>query len=408
MRHLSFRSDRNRGVALLISLAILAVLSILAITFVRLSRTERLSASNFALGVRAQMVCHAGIERAIAELREGASERQYSDLADTWVFRTDDGTDQGFYPGTTLDAAAFPSLPFDKDGDGVFENGTGTLSDDDLVNGRAISGMISGVGDTGGVAITGGLNYGRNYGIQQYDDDGLVYKLAVRDTASKLNINGKQSSLAAILDHLGKAILDAELTDPIADRGAAIVAKRDTMPGGQFRDLQELVGLPLIPTTTTPLTASEVRYLEAYVTCSSWSDPTTIKPDPELDPETLPSLSVEPRHPVNVNTAPLGLLWALIVDLAGYEQRFVETADLSDYDLSGFKRVGFEFEKKLLLAAMTECRCRKEQCTHTQYLESQEKRLAQALLQEQPCDLHKFLRLQRMVLQLMRFALQNA
>ncbi len=68
----------------------------------------------------------------------------------------------------------------------------------------------------------------------------------------------------------------------------------------------------------------------------------------------------------------------------------------------------FEFEKKLLLAAMTECRCRKEQCTHTQYLESQEKRLAQALLQEQPCDLHKFLRLQRMVLQLMRFALQNA
>ena len=28
-------------------------------------------------------------------------------------------------------------------------------------------------------------------------------------------------------------------------------------------------------------------------------------------------------------------------------ERFVETADLSDYDLSGFKRVGFEFEKKL-------------------------------------------------------------
>jgi len=27
-------------------------------------------------------------------------------------------------------------------------------------------------------------------------------------------------------------------------------------------------------------------------------------------------------------------------------ERFVETADLSDYDLSGFKRVSFEFEGK--------------------------------------------------------------
>ncbi len=326
MPHVFLRPDRNRGAALLMSLAILAVLSILAITFVRLSSTERLSASNFALGVRAKMVAHAGISRAIADLQKIAIDHPYSDLADKWVFRTNDGKDVGFYPGTELDDAKFPSLPFDKDADGVFENGTGTLTTHDLVNGRAISGMISKVGDTGGVAISGGLNYGRNYGLQQYDDDGLVYKLAIRDTASKLNINGKQSSLAAILDHVGKAILEVELTDPIKGRGAAIIAKRNTLPGGQFRELVELVGLPL--STGAPLTATEVQYLESYLTCFSWSDPTTIKPDPKADPEELPVLSVEPRNPVNINTAPEGLLRALIVDLKGYEQRFVEGADV--------------------------------------------------------------------------------
>ena len=35
-------------------------------------------------------------------------------------------------------------------------------------------------------------------------------------------------------------------------------------------------------------------------------------------------------------------------------ERFVDTADLSQYDLSGFRRVGFAFEKK---SAQLNCAC---------------------------------------------------
>ncbi len=328
MRHLTFEAPSNRGVALLVSVAVLGMLSVLGVTFIRLMSHERLSASNAALSVRARMVAHAGIAQAIGQLQAFAIDHPCSDLADAWVFRTDDGEEVGCYPGTLLEDARFPSLPFDKDGDGVFENGTATPATHDLVHGRAISGMISGVGATGAPPAPTGLNYARNHGLQHYDDDGLVYKLAIRDSASKLNINGQQASLPAILDYLGKAILAIELTDPIMDRGAAIIAARDTLFGGQFCDLDELVGLPLIPDTLAPLTAAEVQYLESYVTCVSWRDATTIKPDPQSDPDALPVLSVEPRNPVNVNTAPLGLLRALIVGLKGYERRVVAGADV--------------------------------------------------------------------------------
>lgn len=302
---------RRRGVALLISIAVLSVLSVLGITFVRTMTIERYSASNYALSVRAQFMAQAGVARAIADLQERAGSASVGPN-ETWMFRDDSGGAIEFEEHADLESAKFPSFAFDKDGDGVFENGVGGTSTSDLVNGRAVSGVVAGVSVSG----AGSAHFGQPTLL---DDEGHVYVLRVRDTAGKINLNGPQASLAATLDHLGKAIAKhVELYDPIDGRGKKIVDLRDAQSSGRFASLDDLVGL---------LTATEVDDLRGYLTCHSWRDDTTILPEPSSDPAYLPGLAVEARHPVNVNTAAKVVLIALLRDLAGYARVTGATVD---------------------------------------------------------------------------------
>lgn len=64
------RRTAERGSALLVALGILVLLSMMGVTFVILARMEMRAAANFDAMVRARFLAEAGIERAMAELRD--------------------------------------------------------------------------------------------------------------------------------------------------------------------------------------------------------------------------------------------------------------------------------------------------------------------------------------------------
>ncbi len=308
----------RRGIALLLCLGVLAVLSILSVSFVRLTSQERLGSNNYAAQVRAEMLATAGVVRAMSEISSSAFLKPYTDLkSDRWVFRSDDGKDVGYWPATTLEAARYPSLPYDRNENGVFENGVGALSGADLVHGRAVSGAIDDVSKPAQSAF--GLPAGANYGAS-FETLGNTFVLKIRDATSKINVNGTQANLVVLLDTLGKAIAtDVSFFDPIAGRGAEIVAFRKARAGGRLLEIAELRPL---------LGVKAVRLLEDFLTCHAWQDKATIEPDPQVDPRKMPARAFEPRSPVNINTAAKPVLRALLVGLSGYELQFVETDEV--------------------------------------------------------------------------------
>ena len=64
------RRAKERGSALLVALGVLVLLSMMGVTFVILTRMERQAAANFDALIRARFLAEAGIERAMAELRD--------------------------------------------------------------------------------------------------------------------------------------------------------------------------------------------------------------------------------------------------------------------------------------------------------------------------------------------------
>lgn len=297
--------QRRRAVALLLSLATLAVMSLMALVLIRTMRMERTSSANHVLGVRARLVAEAGLERAMADLQTMIASA--SSTSSPWVLRNDAGNGLDYAQHVDLEKSKFPSLPFDRDGDGTFENGAGGTSSDDLVFGRAVSGVI---------ASPSGHS-GSNFGAQLIDDPGQAYVLRIRDASAKLWLNGPQASLASTLDALGKALVPVEFYDPVAGKGAAIVALRDSLPGKQFNELAQLEPV---------LGADAIDDLRGYLCCHAWADPSTVAPDPQTSAAALPSAAAEARAPVNVNTAAPALLRALFSGLRGYVRTHAATA----------------------------------------------------------------------------------
>jgi hypothetical protein len=291
----------RRGSILLVSICILAALSVFALAFASIVRLESRAALNACDTVRARMVADAGLERALFLLTRCELADPVTTFHAPWTYRSQDGASWGH--GLPLDQAKNPS----------FRAGV-------TPEGLAYSGIVSGT----------------------YRAGGDHFALKVVDANARLSLNGQQPALGSMLDALGRAIRDfdrrrltatdplhdpgwaawvatrkAELiaqgtaaaeaerltapADPIAGRGAQVVALRASL-GGRFESVDQLRAV---------LAPEDVERLRDHVTVDAWLDAAMVGWDPATGAE-VPQW----RAPVDVNTASWPVLVACLEGVA--------------------------------------------------------------------------------------------
>lgn len=275
---------RRRAFVLLIVISFMAILSILATSFAMMSRIERNVSANMVDLVRARMLAHAGVERAVVELRTTTGGKGWEALSEPWGCSDP--------PSTPMGSLANPS----------FKRLT-------TAYGRAYSGELSAT----------------------YEANGDTYVLRITDAASRLYVNGRQPNLAQMLDTLGSAIqmegLGANPCPP--GTGARIIAARNLRPGGVFANKDEIE--PIVGTTSWAL-------FRNFVTEHAWVDNSVLQPNPQsvigsyvdgpiaenLTYSTAVQATGGGRAPVNVNTASVPVLMVVITGLQG---RWIEASN---------------------------------------------------------------------------------
>jgi hypothetical protein len=181
------------------------------------------------------------------------------------------------------------------------------------------------------------------------------FKTKVIDASSQINLNGRQDTLARMLDNLGRAIEGSErmkrepgrlVTNPFytrPNRGGQLVRGRDIL---LFR--QRLEGQTFQSKSQLRQLIGQQNYdlVKDFLTCWSWEDPYTYRASdganevPDLasgltsvaggggglggagasaqpPASENPRIEEEPRHPINVNTAPEEVLIACLQGIAG-------------------------------------------------------------------------------------------
>ncbi|MFC1588450.1 hypothetical protein ACFL54_09075 [Planctomycetota bacterium] len=306
-------------------LGVLALLSVLAITFVSMTRLERSISRNYVDRTRAIMAAESGIEAAIAKLTGLTGGVLSPDEMAQMAYNPDD-------PDAAFGDAVKFSFQSEIPGPGD----------------RKISGAV---GNT-------------------YIQNGDYYQLRVEDESGKLNLNDNNDPMnpddpsSARLFHIIKNLVTILFEQPDHVMGSnvagAILAARDEA-GGRFSMLEQM-RTALVeddPFGTGPLlTVEQYRKLERNITLWSWQDPDVIKPIPAWGTyedakalygnppddgfpkygfpfmrwEEVQSFNdgdkangihdygyrLEPRCPVNLNTASKELIQALLAGLEGW------------------------------------------------------------------------------------------
>ncbi len=267
-------------------LALLGLLCVLALSFARVTALEGRASASRVEEVRARLLAEAGVERALSEIRL-ASRRPWDGPDVAWFYRGSDGLPSGH--GVALRDASRPSLA-----------APGTAW------GRAYSGSPAGT----------------------WEPLGDTYVLSIVDAASKIDLGAEidprrtdsDQPLVRMLANLAWAI-DRSAPPITSTEAVAIVAYRKTLPGGRFTSVRDLLDVP-----GGPIDPSEFGRVEDFLTVHAWVDPTTIAPmDPGLVPAAgdlvhgrVPTGSPrrQPRAPVDVNTAPVPVLVAVLADVS--------------------------------------------------------------------------------------------
>ncbi|MBI4614594.1 MAG: hypothetical protein HY720_13370 [Planctomycetes bacterium] len=281
------RKLRSRGAALVVTIVLLAVLLLLAVSFSRLMRLERAAGGEHQVNARARLSAESGVEFALARIRDAIAT----------------GDDQGLFAPYGLDPAG-PDRPADLYGTTV----SGILR---YPSAEAL--VAAGVDpDTAPIHGSAGGRLWESYAV------------AVRHTQSMVNLNAGEESLARILDTLGAAIDPADPPVRPGD-GARIVSYRNSLPERRFSRVEDLQGVP-----GGILDEDDLERLDPFVTIDSWVDEKVIRPpDPasrpaagvEYDTRWLPGrLDMEPRAPVDLNTASEEVLTAVLAGVAGNEE----------------------------------------------------------------------------------------
>ncbi len=284
----------NRGVVLVVVIGVLSMLSLLAIVFTYTSRMERDISRNYVDLVRAGMLAEAGMERVFSEVRQRIPGQTSWYGGEDWngngnlAEAVDD--QNGNYDGTLqvvtsdLQYARRPSFFADTNADGLPE--LVQIREPDMAGVmqtrmRGYSGVLAGT----------------------YEQSGDTYCLKVIDTASRIYLNGTGKGYLRLYDNIGALLFGRSL-------GALIQGNQP------FASPEDLMSRGI-------LSAAEFAQTRDYWTTVTWVDPKTIRPDPKRALVEMPgslrlAASIEPRAPININTADSIVLQAVLRGIAGY------------------------------------------------------------------------------------------
>lgn len=277
MRNLRSRI-REKGSMLIVALGVLALMGILAATFATLMRMEKFATVSYKDSVRSKAVADCGIEHAVSVLKQAFKKRMFSSDSD-------------------------PTAPMDESGKEIYGR---SLEE------RSFEPRISGyTGSTHGDAASA---------------PGDVYKVKVFSCASQINLNGHQDTLGDMLTVLGEELQRKGLRNPFPPElkyvppeedpkdsglaytaGKAVISFRNSLADGRFRSkaqLKELIGQE----------AYEV--VKDYVTAVGWRDEHAVVGVPN-QPVGGADYSYEDRYPVDVNSASMEVLTALLDGVGG-------------------------------------------------------------------------------------------
>lgn len=245
----TFRAER--GIALLFSLAVLGVLSILTLAFVKMSQLERNISRQYLDKTRAMITAESGVESAMAHIRtwRGRSVLEFQESLD---YNPSNPAVDVFY-------AEDPSLE---------------------------SAIAPPVGFPGGAAASGYVGNGT------YVANGDFYKLKIRDTSGLLNLNDSnavmdngQGRLDSMINSLSKALFGWFVASEIV---AELIPQRDAEYGGAFSTLTEVRDVLTQDRGALPPVLTEDQYneFEKHITLNSWVDPNVLHPHPAFDSAT--------------------------------------------------------------------------------------------------------------------------
>ncbi|MFC1587149.1 PilX N-terminal domain-containing pilus assembly protein [Planctomycetota bacterium] len=334
-------TNRNQyqGMVLLVVLGVLALMSVLAITFVQMTRLERGIARNYVDRTRAVLAAESGVEYAFAKINN--------------------------FQGGALTNAEYEDMKYDPDPD-----------NSDMAFARKASFQDAGFAKAGS-GVTGSTYQDRgDYFILRVEDESG--KLNLNDTDGSWNMDDDADPdpdtdddkldaphrLRMLVQTLGETLFP---NDP--GKGAlislALFNARSQLPGSRFTDMRQLSGILVDPPAaqTPVLTKAEFQTFAEHVTLWSWQDPDVIRPTYTVelslpDGESIPGpgdqygvtdgggaggftyqdvedgydsihmyltrdlqtkyFELEPRCPVNINTASKDLITANLTPLAGW------------------------------------------------------------------------------------------
>jgi len=224
---------------LIIALGVLALMAILGAAFASLMRIERRATENYVDAKRMDLLLDSAVDRVVAQLQGAQNFMGFTDYKITpWLFMLN--TEKDLAHGRT-----------------------------DLTDNR--------VGAWEVFAELAGMKYD--------------YKTKVIDCSAQINLNGRQDTLARILDNLGRAIEQSErlkrdgkhYRNPLHEKplgqgsqvtGLHIIQLRRRLPENRFSSKEQISQL---------IGPENFEILKDFITVHSWEDPDTYMPSDGLN-----------------------------------------------------------------------------------------------------------------------------
>ncbi len=293
------RTRLDQGVVLLVSLGVLLVLSVLAVSFVRLAGHERHASSNYVHKVRAKFAARSGLRMASGRLKSYFRTAVVDTSSATWMY--------GNSAATPLEQATLPSY---------------------LAGKTTVEGSTVGYS---GLAFNPAKD--KSWLPPAYDGKvGINYSLKVTDLNTRININDPNPNMIQMLNNLGIGIAFYDsVLDPVKSRGKTIISTRDSLFGGQFNSVEDLI--------QAGLTKAEVEVLSNYVTVHSWRDTSVIRPKSQtsgisekytFDFPRFSNGTIAGRSPINMNTAPTAVIYAVLRGIAARGFRYTSGSNSTE------------------------------------------------------------------------------
>lgn len=319
---------RDRGSMLIVALGVLVLLAVFGVAFASMMDLERSAIANYQAEVRATWVSRAGIERAIAELRQMATTKAHEDMTDSWYFGNRTATPGGEDRTGRLDrstgalAATYPSFRMSAgngwaNGPVAFSQPRQGSEDDtaDHSDDRYISGAIMLVDSTG----------------TELPNLREVYSLKILDCASMLNIPNLRDRARTELSQANpdvNAIADTDacrmlktLFEELGVSNGAGLAANLLEREAPIPDKDALRSALAAFYGDDSLASQAFRQIRDYVTCAGWIDGSTIRIQWRGAGAVWYQYAIvqEARAPVNINTAPRPVLVACLRGLQGVD-----------------------------------------------------------------------------------------